>query len=125
MSLQDAYDVAKEEGRAKHLSEVLHTFVKGEIFLFAYKDREEQKSKKKGWPNYFVYHGENDDGAVCFFGGQAFDKTSGEKMKPGFVYAITFHGKKDLSEGRKMNIYVVDEVGLAADVGFAFSGEVL
>lgn len=107
-SWAELYAQAKKEGKTQSLAPLLHTFKEEEPLIGRFVKREKFPSKKKGMPDYHAYYMETENDTILFFGGQAFDNGPGSKMMPGEVYAVTFHGKKKLTDNRTLNLFTVD-----------------
>ncbi len=72
-------------------------------------------SSSAGGGQYFQYVFETDKGNVKFHMGRAADNDVGAVLTPGIIYAITFLGKEDISGGRRVNKFNVEELGPTAD----------
>ena len=65
--------------------------------------------KSKGY-NQYVFG--TDEGLVKIGPGSGFDSDVAEQLDPGVVYAIEWLGKVDISGGRTVNKYNVEELGM-------------
>lgn len=68
-----------------------------------------------GGGQYYQYVFETDDGRVKFHMGRATDNDVGSSLTPGVVYCITFLGKEEISGGRRVNKFNVEEIGPSGD----------
>jgi len=68
-----------------------------------------------GGGEYYQYVFETDDGNVKFHMGRASDTDVGAVLTPGVIYAITYLGKEEISGGRRVNKFMVEEIGPSAD----------
>ena len=110
MTYGDAYKAAKAAKSTRELSPV---FVKweeeGQAVVGKLLNRSLVKSRQSG-SEYADYVVDTDDGVVHFACGNQFDEKVGNNLVPGKVYAWTFHGKRDIGKGRRVNDFSLEEV---------------
>ena len=68
-----------------------------------------------GGGQYYQYVFETDKGHVKFHMGRATDNDVGASLAAGVVYCITFLGKEEISGGRRVNKFNVEEIGPSGD----------
>jgi len=68
-----------------------------------------------GGGQYYQYVFETDKGHVKFHMGRATDNDVGTSLVQGVVYCITFLGKEEISGGRRVNKFNVEEIGPSGD----------
>ena len=68
-----------------------------------------------GGGQYYQYVFHTDDGHIKFHMGRATDNDVGASMVSGVIYCITFLGKEEISGGRRVNKFNVEEVGPSGD----------
>jgi len=61
--------------------------------------------------SYFQYVFETDQGNVKFHMGKATDNDVGATLVPGIIYCITYLGKEEISSTRRVNKFMVEEIG--------------
>lgn len=111
------YDKAKKDGALKQLTPVFHEWGKpGDTLIGAFISKGEVSSSAGGG-TYYQYVFETDEGNVKFHLGRASDTDVGEVLQPGVIYAITFQGKEEISGGRRVNKFNVEELGPVTDFG--------
>lgn len=107
---QKMYEEAKKGEKIRRLSPRRIKFEEGDTIVGEYRGRTQLESKKKGMPDFFVYVFDTDDGPIQFPISQAFDKTQGEDLKHGGVYALHHGGYQPLDEDRRMKVIDVDVI---------------
>ncbi|GAG28426.1 unnamed protein product, partial [marine sediment metagenome] len=68
-------------------------------------------SSSAGGGDYYQYVFGTDTGNVKFHMGKASDNDIGAVLVPGVVYCITYLGKEEISGGRSVNKFNVEEIG--------------
>ena len=76
-------------------------------------------SSSSGGGTYFQYVFETDDRNVKFHMGTNADNDVGASFKPGVIYSIIYMGQEEISTTRRVNKFIVEEIGPSA----AYSGE--
>lgn len=114
-SYKQMYDQAVKDKAVKQLTPEYMEWKKPDdqiIGAFVSKGVVESKA---GGGQYFQYVFETDKGHVKFHLGRSTDNDIGASMVPGMVYCITFLGKEEISGGRRVNKFNVEEVGPSGD----------
>lgn len=112
---KEMYAKAKKEESLKQLTPVYQEWKKPEdqvIGAFISKGTVESSA---GGGQYYQYVFETDEGNVKFHMGRASDNDVGAVLVPGVIYAITFLGKEEISGGRRVNKFNVEELGPTGD----------
>lgn len=105
---QAMYEKAQKDETVRRLSPNRIKFEEGMVIVGEYRGRTLLESTKKGMPDFYVYVFDTNDGPVQFPISQAFDKTQGEDLKVGGVYALRHGGYQKLDEKRQMKVVEVD-----------------
>jgi len=105
---QAMYEKAKKEETVKRLSPTRIKLSEGDVIVGEFRGRTLLESTKKGMPDFYVYVFNTDNGPVQFPISQAFDKTQGDDLKTGGVYALRHGGYQQLDEKRQMKVIEVD-----------------
>ena len=114
-SYKQMYEDAKKSKDVKQLTPVYQEWkAKGDIIVGVFVSKGTVQSSSGGEP-YYQYVFETDEGNVKFHLGRAADTDVGVVLKPGVIYAIEYLGKDDISGGRRVNKFNVEEIGPTGD----------
>ena len=105
------YEKAQKDKSLKQLTPVYQEWKKpNDQIVGAFISKGEVESSAGGG-RYYQYVFQTDDGNVKFHMGHAADNDIGAVLTPGVIYAITFLGKEEISGGRRVNKFNVEELG--------------
>ena len=108
------YDKAAKEKGLKQLTPVYQEWKKlNDQVIGAFISKGTVESSAGGG-QYYQYVFETDEGNVKFHMGRAADNDVGAVLTPGVIYAITYLGKEEISGGRRVNKFNVEEIGPSA-----------
>jgi hypothetical protein len=105
---QAMYEKAQKDETVRRLSPRRIKFEEDNVIVGEFRGRTLLESTKKNMPDFYVYVFETNDGPVQFPISQAFDKTQGEDLRKGGVYALHHGGYQKLDEKRQVKIIDVD-----------------
>ncbi len=105
------YDKAVKDKAIKQLTPEYMEFNKPGIKVIGAFVSKGVVESSAGGGEYFQYVFETDDGRVKFHMGRATDSDVGKKLVEGMIYSITFEGKEEISAGRRVNKFNVEEIG--------------
>ncbi len=113
MSFADRYKKYVADGKKLSMvSEFKSTWEVGETLIGVLLEiKDVHFEQNDSHVNAYVF--ETDDGIFQCILGAAVDNQAGEKMVLGNLYACTFKGKKDISQGRTLNLFDVFDLGKA------------
>ncbi len=115
LSYKEMYSKAVKDKTTKQLTPVYHEWKEpDDIVIGAFISKGTVESSAGGG-QYFQYVFETDEGNVKFHMGRASDNDIGAVLVPGVIYAITYQGKEEISGGRRVNKFMVEELGPVAD----------
>ena len=107
MTKREAYERAHASGKRKILTSDIHTWdTEGQVLIGTVVEIMPFKHGKFD-TEVLQYIIQTDDGLVSTVLGAATDKQITGKVKPSSNVAITFHGKKQLDDGRQVNRFEV------------------
>ncbi len=110
-SYKQMYEQAVKDKAVKQLTPEYLEFKKpGDQVIGAFVSKAVVESSGGGG-EYFQYVFETDQGRVKFHMGRATDSDVGKKLTEGMIYSITFEGKEEISAGRRVNKFNVEEIG--------------
>jgi len=104
------YESAKKSEKVRRLSPTRIKLAEGDTIVGEFRGRTLLESTKKGMPDFYVYVFDTNNGPVQFPISQAFDKTQGDDLKRGGVYALHHGGYMQLDEKRQVKIIEVDVI---------------
>ena len=112
---KEMYEKGQKDKSLKLLTPVYQEWKKpGEQVIGAFISKGEVSSSVSEG-RYYQYVFETDKGNVKFHMGSSADNDVGAALVPGVVYAITYEGKEELPRGRRVNKFLIEELGPTAD----------
>jgi len=115
-SYKELYAQAKKSKTTRQLTpDFIKWEKKGQQIIGAYISQNPVTSRLGGTP-YNQYIFETDEGRVKFSLGRSADSEFAETFARGVVYAITYDGKDDISGGRRVNRFSIEEIGVSDQV---------
>ncbi len=112
---KEMYDKAKKEKSLKQLTPEYKEWKEPDDMVIGAFISKGTVESSAGGGQYFQYVFETDEGNVKFHMGRASDNDIGAVLVPGVIYAITYQGKEEISGGRRVNKFMVEELGPVAD----------
>ena len=119
LSYKEMYDKAVKGKTARQLTPVYLEWKKPEQQMIGAFISRGEVSSSTGGGSYFQYVFETDKGNVKFHMGTNADNDVGAVFVPGVIYSIIYMGKEEISTTRRVNKFIVEEIGPSA----AYSGE--
>ena len=108
---KEMYEKAQKEHSLKQLTPVYQEWKKPNDRIIGSFISMGEVESSGGGGRYFQYVFATDDGNVKFHMGRAADNDVGASLTPGVIYAITYLGKEEISGGRRVNKFNVEELG--------------
>lgn len=108
---KEMYEKAKKDKGLKQLTPVYQEWKKPDDQVVGAFISKGEVESSAGGGKYFQYVFETDKGNVKFHMGRAADNDVGAVLAQGVIYAITFQGKEEISGGRRVNKFNVEEIG--------------
>ena len=110
MSYKDMVNNARRSGATKILSPTFFEWKKvNDMVVGKFLEASPIKSTlAEGEYNHYIF--ETDEGLFKFALGAATDKEAGVLMQSNHVYIITYQGKVEISGGRRVNKFTVEEI---------------
>ena len=107
MSYKEQMDQARHKGKAKAITVDIHTWTEEGQELIGMVNQIKPFVSGKFDTDVLQYTLETDDGLKSTVLGAATDKQLEGRIKEGSIVCITFHGKKEIGQGRNVNRFEV------------------
>lgn len=109
------YEKALKDKSLKQLTPVYQEWKKPNDMVIGAFISKGMVESSAGGGQYYQYVFETDTGNVKFHMGRASDNDVGAVLTPGVIYAVTYLGKEEISGGRRVNKFNVEELGPHGD----------
>ena len=107
---------AQEEGRIKNLTPLFHKFSKADDTIIGEFQSRVEVVTPEDKENYFQYLFDTDAGIIQFHLGTQTDKRVGDGFQLGGIYVVRYLGKEEITGGRRVNKFHIQEVLPLAEV---------